>query len=112
MKFEERLNELISQAEVPDELLPENIAAMLKAKTEQTHIKAEKKNIKTSANVYAQRRTIIMNTRSMKRYHPIHMMICIICIRIYTLTEAIMTKIPKDMATIRLLMKKIPPNSR
>ena len=62
MKFEERLNELISQAEVPDELLPENIAAMLKAKTEQTHIKAEKKNIKTSANVYAQRRTIIMRS--------------------------------------------------
>ncbi len=64
MKFEERLNELIGQVEVPDELAPENIAAMLKARTEQTHIKAEKKNtkIKSSANVYAQRRTIIMRS--------------------------------------------------
>ncbi len=62
MKFEERLNELINEAEVPDELLPQNIAAMLKANNSQSHAGAEKKNIKLSSNAYAQRRTIIMRT--------------------------------------------------
>ncbi len=62
MKFEERLNELINEAEVPDELLPQNIAAMLKANNAQSHSGAEKKNIKCSAGVHAQRRTIIMRT--------------------------------------------------
>ena len=36
MTFEERLNELIDEVEVPDELSPENIALMLKAKTTQS----------------------------------------------------------------------------
>ncbi len=62
MKFEERLNALITEAEVPDELSPENIAAMLKAETKQSHVRADKKNIRMSANASAQRRTIMIRT--------------------------------------------------
>ncbi len=62
MKFEERLKELIDEAEVPVELMPQNIAAMLKAKNAQSERSADKKNIKMSANVSAQRRTIIIRT--------------------------------------------------
>lgn len=62
MRFEDRLNELISEAEVPDELLPENIALMLKAKSTQSKMEAEHKNIKSAPNIAAQRRTIIMRT--------------------------------------------------
>ena len=62
MKFEERLNELISEAPVPDELSPQNIAKMLKAKSAQSKMESEHKNIKSSPNIHAQRRTIIMRT--------------------------------------------------
>ncbi len=62
MKFEERLNALISEVEVPDELSPQNIAAMLKAETKQSHVRADKKNIRMSANASAQRRTIMIRT--------------------------------------------------
>lgn len=62
MRFEERLNELISEAEVPDELSPQNIARMLKAQSEQPKMIAEHRNIKAAPNISAQRRTIIMRT--------------------------------------------------
>ena len=62
MKFEERLNELINEVEVPDELSPQNIAKMLKAQSAQSKMEAEHKNIRSAPNVYAQRRTIIMRT--------------------------------------------------
>lgn len=62
MKFEERLNELISEAEVPDELLPKNIARMLKAQSEQPKMITEHKKMKNAPSASAQRRTIIMRT--------------------------------------------------
>ncbi|MCD7730405.1 MAG: beta-propeller domain-containing protein [Oscillospiraceae bacterium] len=62
MTFEEKLNELISEVEVPDELSPENIALMLKAKNAQSKMEAEHRNIKSAPSVTAQRRTIILRT--------------------------------------------------
>lgn len=58
MKFEERLSEIMNEVEVPDELLPENIAAMLKEKNAQTC--AETKMITSAAS--AQKRTILFRT--------------------------------------------------
>lgn len=58
MTFEERLNELISEAEVPDELSPENIALMLKEKTTQSKMETEI----TASSTYAQRLRIIRMT--------------------------------------------------
>lgn len=60
MKFEERLNELISEVEIPDELSPQNIAEMLKARSAQPRSEVKQKDIKITSNVHAQRRTIIM----------------------------------------------------
>lgn len=62
MTFEERLNELIDEVEVPDELSPENIALMLKAKTTQSKMETENINIKSAPSVYAQRLRIIKMT--------------------------------------------------
>lgn len=62
MTFEERLNELIDEVEVPDELSPENIALMLKAKTTQSKMETEHINIKSAPSVYAQRLRIIKMT--------------------------------------------------
>ena len=63
MKFEERLNELINEVEVPDELLPQNIAKMLKAEKAQSKQEAARyKDTRTASSVHAQRRTIIMRT--------------------------------------------------
>lgn len=58
MTFEERLNELISEVEVPDELSPENIALMLKEKTTQSKMETEI----TASSTYAQRLRIIRMT--------------------------------------------------
>ena len=62
MTFEERLNELIDEVEVPDELSPENIALMLKAKTTQSKMETEHINIKSVPSVHAQRLRIIKMT--------------------------------------------------
>lgn len=62
MRFEEKLNELINQEEVPDELLPKNIARMLKAQSEQPKMITEHRKMKNAPNASAQRRTIIMRT--------------------------------------------------
>ena len=64
MTFDEKLNELISEVEVPDELSPENIAKMLKAqKASSVSSESEKnRNIKLSPTIAAQRRTIIIRT--------------------------------------------------
>lgn len=62
MTFEERLNELIDEVEVPDELSPENIALMLKAKTTQSKMESEHINIKSVPSVHAQRLRIIKMT--------------------------------------------------
>lgn len=62
MTLEERLNELIDEVEVPDELSPENIALMLKAKTTQSKMETEHINIKSVPSVHAQRLRIIKMT--------------------------------------------------
>ena len=62
MTFEERLNELIDEVEVPDELSPENIALMLKAKTTQSKMETEHINIKSVPSVHAQRLRMIKMT--------------------------------------------------
>lgn len=62
MRFEEKLNELINQEEIPDELLPKNIARMLKAQSEQPKMITEHRKMKNAPNASAQRRTIIMRT--------------------------------------------------
>lgn len=62
MTFDDKLNELIDRVEVPDELSPENIAAMLKARAAEPSMATEHRNIKSSPNFAAQRRTIIMRT--------------------------------------------------
>lgn len=62
MTFEERLKELIDEAEVPDELSPENIALMLKAQTTQSKSETEHINIKSVPSVHAQRLRIIKMT--------------------------------------------------
>ncbi len=58
MKFEERLSEIMNGVEVPDELLPENIAAMLKEKNARTPAETRKITIAASA----QKRTILFRT--------------------------------------------------
>lgn len=62
MKFEERLTELMNEVDVPDELSPQNIALMLKEKSEQSKMEAEHRNTKSAPSISAQRRTIIMRT--------------------------------------------------
>lgn len=62
MRFEERLNELISREEVPDELSPQSIAKMLKERTAQPKMITEHRNMKTAPSISAQRRTIIIRT--------------------------------------------------
>ena len=62
MKFEERLNELLNEVEVHDELSPQNIAKMLKAEKAQSKQGARYKDTKPAPSVIAQRRTIIMRT--------------------------------------------------
>lgn len=47
MNFDDKLREMINQAEVPDELMPENIAAMLKSRSSQSNAQTEKKSVKT-----------------------------------------------------------------
>lgn len=58
MKFEERLSEIINRTEVPDELLPENIAVMLRERSGRPQFAAASKK----AAVSAQKRSIIMRT--------------------------------------------------
>lgn len=62
MTFDDKLNELISEVEVPDELSPANIAKMLKANNAQSKMETEHRNIKSASSFSAQRRTIIMRT--------------------------------------------------
>lgn len=64
MKFEEKLNELINEAEVPDELSPQNIAKMLKAQNARTKMESEHKTSKAAPNISVLRRTIIIRTVS------------------------------------------------
>lgn len=58
MKLEEKLSEIMNEVEVPDELLPENIAAMLREKNAQN--RAETRKITSAAS--AQKRTILFRT--------------------------------------------------
>lgn len=51
MNFDDKLREMISQAEVPDELKPENIAIMLKTKAVQSGNTSHNKNIITMSSV-------------------------------------------------------------
>lgn len=62
MRFEERLNELINEAEVPDELSPQNIAQMLKAQSARSQSEARPAAARQTSNASALRRTIIMRT--------------------------------------------------
>ncbi len=62
MKFEDRLNDMFDEIEVPDELSPQNIALMLKAKTEQSKMVSEHKIIKSVPSITVQRRNIITRT--------------------------------------------------
>ncbi|MBD5141706.1 MAG: hypothetical protein HDT25_09890 [Ruminococcus sp.] len=62
MKFEEKLNELISEAEVPDELAPHNIAKMLKAQNARSKMESEHRTSKSGPNITVLRRTIIIRT--------------------------------------------------
>lgn len=58
MKFEERLSEIINEVEVPDELLPQNIAGMLRERSK-VSVKETSKNVSRDS---AQRRAIIIRT--------------------------------------------------
>lgn len=60
MKFEEKLNELISEAEVPDELAPHNIAKMLKAQNARSKMESEHRTSKSGPNISVLRRNIII----------------------------------------------------
>ncbi len=67
MKFEERLSEIINEVDVPDELLPHNIAAMLKERsagsfTDRTARETNQRNIKSSPAALRQKRAIIIRT--------------------------------------------------
>lgn len=62
MRLDDKLNDMFDEIEVPVELLPQNIASMLKAKTEQSKMEAEHKDIKSAGNINTLRRTIIMRT--------------------------------------------------
>ena len=58
MKFEERLSEIVNEVEVPDELLPQNIAEMLRERSA-VSVKETPKNVSRDS---AQRRAIIIRT--------------------------------------------------
>lgn len=58
MKFEERLSEIVNEVEVPDELLPRNIAEMLREKS----AKSLSETPRTVSKASAQKRTIIIRT--------------------------------------------------
>lgn len=58
MKFEERLSEIVNEVEVPDELLPQNIAEMLRERSAAS-VKETHKNVSRDS---AQRRAIIIRT--------------------------------------------------
>lgn len=62
MTFDDKLNELINEVEVPDELSPQNIALMLKAKNAQSKMEAEHREIRSAPSISAQRHNIIMRT--------------------------------------------------
>ncbi|MCM1329303.1 MAG: beta-propeller domain-containing protein [Ruminococcus sp.] len=64
MKFEEKLNELISEVPVPDELSPHNVAKMLKAQNAHSKMESEHKTSKANPNISVLRRTIIIRTVS------------------------------------------------
>jgi len=61
MNFDDKLRELINEAEVPDELLPQNIAAMLKANAADT--KTVKKNITVSSGTSSTAKKRVFFTR-------------------------------------------------
>ena len=62
MKFEDKLNDMFDEIEVPDELSPANIALMLKAKNEQSKMVSEHFESKSSPSITVQRRNIIKRT--------------------------------------------------
>ncbi|MCL2054380.1 MAG: beta-propeller domain-containing protein [Oscillospiraceae bacterium] len=62
MRFEDSLNEMFDELEIPVELAPSNIALMIKAKSEQSHRKSEHKNNKPIPVTSALRRTITIRT--------------------------------------------------
>lgn len=61
MKFEERLSEILNEVEVPDELMPQNIADMLRERSEKSVYVRETAKKKVSEDS-AKRRTIIIRT--------------------------------------------------
>lgn len=61
MKFEERLSEILNEVEVPDELMPHNIADMLRERSEKSVSIRETPKKKVSQDS-AKRRTIIIRT--------------------------------------------------
>ena len=61
MKFEERLSEILNEVEVPDELSPQNIADMLRERSEKSVYVKETAKKAVSADS-AKRRTIIIRT--------------------------------------------------
>lgn len=61
MKFEERLSEILNEVEVPDELMPRNIADMLRERSEKSVYVRETAKKKVSEDS-AKRRTIIIRT--------------------------------------------------
>ena len=62
MTFDDKLNELLNEVEVPDELSPKNIAEMLKKHNAQSTMDAEQREIKSAPSIVAQRRTILIRT--------------------------------------------------
>lgn len=62
MTFDDMLTELVDEVEVPDELLPQNIALMLKEKSAQSPKETVQKNTRAVSSASAQRRSIIMRT--------------------------------------------------
>lgn len=62
MKFEERLSDIINEVEVPDELSPQNIAAMLRERSAMSERETRENTVKKVSKASAQRRTIIIRT--------------------------------------------------
>lgn len=62
MKFEERLSDIINEVEVPDELSPQNIAAMLRERSAMSERETRENTAKKVSKASAQRRTIIIRT--------------------------------------------------
>lgn len=62
MKFEERLSDIINEVEVPDELSPQNIAAMLRERSAMSERETRENTVKKVSGNSAQRRTIIIRT--------------------------------------------------